>query len=142
MATEDKTPQKLTHKSGTWLIVLGVVGFVTAVVLELIPVTADYTPGALPAVSFFLIMLGMAFVFPDMLQDGNNLSTMRVIVYMVVSVFVIVAVKIGWEAENFDDFKMDRTWVYILGLAFGSKVFQSFSENLGDDKTAKEGDDK
>lgn len=132
--------QTATQKLGYWLIRLGVIGFAASIVLDMLPLRQEYAMGSLPAVSFFIIMLGIAFVFPELLSDeSKGLSTMRVIVFMVVSVFVVIAIKIGWAATNFDDFKLDRTWVYILGLAFGSKVFQSFSEKLGEEPQQPKG---
>ena len=53
---------------------------------------------------------------------------MRIIVFVVVMVFAIVHLRIGWTAGTFKDFQIDQTWVYILGLAFGSKAFQRFTE--------------
>ena len=33
------------------------------------------------------------------------------------------------HAGSFEDFTIDKTWVYILGLAFGSKAIQKFGED-------------
>lgn len=126
-----------TTRLGRTLMTVGVVALVAAVIIGLVPSIRDYDHGGLPAVGLFFILLGMALVFPDMLQDDTkSISTMRVVVFMIVSVFVIIAVKLGWQSANFDDFRIDRTWVYILGLALGSKVFQSFSEGMADPGTA------
>lgn len=37
-------------------------------------------------------------------------------------------IKNGWNAGSFEEFTIDQTWVYILGLAFGSKAIQKFGE--------------
>ncbi|RYY62546.1 MAG: hypothetical protein EOO05_02400 [Chitinophagaceae bacterium] len=82
------------------------------------------------AIGFFLIMLGLAFLFPEMLEGpGQSVSSMRVTVYMVVSVFVFLAVKIGWATGSFAEFQLDSTWAYILAIALGSKAVQSLGEN-------------
>lgn len=116
---------------GKWLMILGIAGLVVTVIFNMTPGLRPYDKGALPAISFFFILLAMAFLYPDMLQDGSkSLSTMRVVVFMTISVFTIIAIKIGWVAPNYDDFRIDRTWVYILGLVFGSKLFQNYTEGL------------
>ncbi|MEQ1588060.1 MAG: hypothetical protein ABL895_19420 [Cyclobacteriaceae bacterium] len=113
---------------GRFLIVLGAIGFMTSAILGF----TDYSgldEGALPAASFFIILVGMVFHFPTLLQEAKGeVSTMRVIVFAVVMVFAVVHLKIGWNAGTFKDFQIDNTWVYIIGLAFGSKVFQKFNE--------------
>jgi hypothetical protein len=74
-------------------------------------------------------MIGMCFYFPSLLEESKGeVSTMRVVVFAVVMVFVFIYVKIGWNAGLFEEFKIDSTWVYILGLAFGSKAIQKFAE--------------
>ena len=121
-------PTELQKWCGVALITLGVIGFAIAL---LIPKNAEsIDSGEVVAVSMLFIMLGLAFFLPQLLavSNGQDYSTMRVVVFIIVAVFVITAVKIGWNAETFDDFTIDRSWLYILGLAFGSKVFQSFAE--------------
>lgn len=123
----------LAKKFGRSLILLGAIGFMVAALLSF----TDYSgldEGALPAASFFLILIGMVFHFPTLLQEAKGeISTMRVIVFAVVMVFCVIHLKIGWNAGTFKDFNIDQTWIYILGLAFGSKVFQKF----GEDETKK-----
>ena len=53
---------------------------------------------------------------------------MRVVVLIVVLVFAVVYIKLGWIAGSFEQFTIDTSWIYILGLAFGSKAFQKFAE--------------
>jgi hypothetical protein len=113
---------------GLCLIVLGVVGFVASAIISF-TVYSGMDNGALPALSFLSIMLGVALGFPSMLQDtGGGVSTMRVVVFVIVVLFCTIYFKIGWSISKFEDFKIDKTWIYILGLAFGSKVFQRFGE--------------
>jgi hypothetical protein len=84
---------------------------------------------SLMAIGFFLIMLGIAFFFPDMLKSNNVTSTMRVAIYMIISVFVFLCVKIGWNCSSFEKFELNSNWTYLIGIALGSKAVQSFSEN-------------
>ncbi len=122
-----------TQTTGIVLIVISILGLIASGIINYIIVQAD---GGLPAVSFFMLMVGIAFVFPELLQDSSNsLSTMRVIVFMVVSVFCLLYVKMGWELKDMKLFTIDKAWIYILGLAFGGKVVQSFS---GDNKGNKD----
>lgn len=115
-------------KFGTLLIVLGTIGFLAAVILSFTPISG-LDQGALPAASFLSILIGIAFAFPSLLQDtGGGLSTMRIIVFAVVLLFCTIYLKIGWSISNFEQFTIDQRWVYILGLAFGSKAFQRFGE--------------
>jgi hypothetical protein len=117
---------------GLWLIVLGTLGFAASVIISF-TVYSGMDNGALPAASFLSIMLGVALAFPSMLQDtGGGVSTMRVMVFVIVVLFCTIYFKIGWTISKFEDFKIDRTWIYILGLAFGSKVFQRFGEEADD----------
>jgi hypothetical protein len=116
------------QRFGKWLIMLGIFGFLAAVILSFTPI-ADLDNGAIPAGAFLCIMLGMAFHFPTMLEESKGeISTMRILVFAIVMVFCVIYLKIGWSLNNFENFSIDKTWVYILGLAFGSKVFQKFSE--------------
>ena len=116
-------------KFGLFLIVLGTIGFLAAVIISFTPL-AGMDQGALPAASFLSIMIGIAFAFPSMLQDvSGGASTMRIIVFAVVLLFCTIYMKIGWSVSNFEQFTIDQRWIYILGLAFGSKAFQRFGEN-------------
>ena len=55
---------------------------------------------------------------------------MRLIVFMLISVFVIITIKLGWSVKDLKEFKIDESWKYIIGIALGSKAVQSFSENM------------
>lgn len=124
-----------TEQFGKWLILAGFVGFTAAIVLSF-TAYSGLDQGALPSISFLVIMLGMAFHFPTMLQEsGGEVSTMRIIVFGLVMVFCVIYLKISWTVGNFEDFKIDETWIYILGLAFGSKVFQKFGEEKKENKS-------
>jgi hypothetical protein len=113
---------------GIWLVRLGVLGFAVAVI-QSFTVWAGMDRGGIPAASITIILLGLCFAMPSMLEDNTGgISTMRVVVLAVVLVFTLVYVKLGWNAGSFEDFTIDERWVYILGLAFGAKAAQRFAE--------------
>lgn len=114
---------------GIILILVGVAGFAATAVLSVTDID-KVTNGTIPALSFLVLMLGVTFAFPSLLEESKgDVSTMRVVVLIVVLVFATVYIKLGWIAGNFEAFTIDKSWVYILGLAFGSKAFQKFAEN-------------
>lgn len=131
-----KDYQQRTQSMGYGLIWVGVIGLAFAAGVVTLQGTEPtngtrppFSPGAVAAAAFFLIMLGMAFVFPSMLRDENKaLSTMRVLVFMVISVFVILSIKTGWDVREMRDLVVDDNWLYIIGLCLGGKVAQKFSE--------------
>ena len=47
--------------------------------------------------------------------------------------FCTIYLKIGWTITKLETLTIDQRWVYILGLAFGSKAFQRFSEQTDPD---------
>ena len=121
-----KVPDQKT--AGRYLIIIGVVGLVAAAIISF-TIYSGIEGGAVPAISFLFIMTGMCFYFPSLLEEAKGeISTMRVIVFAVVMVFVFIYVKLGWTAGTFEEFTIDSTWIYILGIAFGSKAIQKFAE--------------
>lgn len=113
---------------GLILIVLGTIGFLAAVIISF-TAYSGMDQGALPAASFLSILIGIAFAFPSLLQDtSGGVSTMRITVFAIVLLFCTIYLKIGWSVSKFEEFSIDQRWVYILGLAFGSKAFQRFGE--------------
>ena len=122
---ESPTPPS---RIGKVLVVIGIAGFLIAVILSFTPLSGLDT-GALPAGSFLITMIGLAFAFPSMLEESpGSISTMRIIVFAVVMVFCVIYLKIAWSVGSLGSFTIDNSWIYILGLAFGSKVFQKFGE--------------
>ncbi|HET9136796.1 MAG TPA: hypothetical protein VFO76_09170 [Candidatus Kapabacteria bacterium] len=125
-------------KLGSILIYTGIAGFVAAVIVSFTQYSG-LDQGAIPAASVFFILIGMCFLFPTMLSEGDTdnapVSTMRVIVFSIVMVFVIIYIKIGWNAGSFEDFTIDKSWIYILGLALGGKTMQKFAEQDDDSTT-------
>jgi hypothetical protein len=121
---------------GKWLIILGTIGFLVAVIISFTALSG-LDQGALPAASFLSIMLGIAFAYPSLLQDTQGgLSTMRIVVFAVVLLFCVIYLKIGWTITKLETLTIDQRWIYILGLAFGSKAFQRFGEKEEDDTIA------
>jgi hypothetical protein len=87
-------------------------------------------PGLITAVSFLFLMVGLIFYFPDIICDANGgPSTMRIVVLIVMFIFSFIYIKVAREAGTLTNIKIDQSWIYIIGLAFGSKVFQKFAEN-------------
>lgn len=122
------------QKFGVILIIIGTAGLLAAVIMSF-TVYSGIDQGAIPAASFLFVLLGFAFANPSMLQDSQSggVSTMRIIVFAVVMLFCTIYLKIGWSISKFEQFSIDKTWIYILGLAFGSKVFQKFGEDAAAD---------
>jgi len=87
------------------------------------------SPGLITAFGFVFLVLGLVFYFPDIINEGDNgPSTMRVVVLVIVLIFAFVYVKAARETGTLANLKIDQSWIYVLGLAFGSKVFQKFAE--------------
>lgn len=138
MAKEQPTNTDTQKKIGIALIILGVIGLVTTGILSLFVVPVVTMDGSIPAISVFLLLLGMVFYFPDLLEDqSGGISTMRVVVLMTISVFVITTIKLGWTVASLLEFRIDQSWIYILGLAFGAKAVQRFAEDPEDKGTPK-----
>jgi hypothetical protein len=113
---------------GTILIVIGVIGFIAEAIISF-TVLSGMDHGAIPASAVLLIIIGMCFFWPTLLEESTGqVSTMRVLCLAVILVFVVIYTKLGWTADGFDEFKIDPTWVYVLGLAFGAKAVQKYAE--------------
>lgn len=82
------------------------------------------------AIFFFIIMLGMSFAFPTLLEGPNNdLSTMRITVFMMVNVICMLILKNGWDAGSMKNIGVDEYWMGIIAFVFGAKATQSFFES-------------
>lgn len=115
---------------GAILLLLGIVALLIIGISSYFEGKED-NDGTFVAIGFFFIMMGIALLFPGMLRSDSKggLSTMRIAVFMVVSVFVFLCIKIGWSCQSFSNFKLDSTWGYIIAAALGSKAVQSLGEN-------------
>ncbi len=84
------------------------------------------------AISFFMITLGVSFVFPSLLQDQNKgLSTMRITVFMMTNIICMLLLKIGWsdKINSLKDIGLDQWWMGVIAFIFGAKATQSYFEN-------------
>ena len=126
--------QKLSMYFGAFLILLSIAGFTTTAILSVTDLER-ITNGTFPAVSFLVLITGLVFYFPSLIEERKGeVSTMRIVVLITVLVFGVVYIKLGWVAGSFESFVIDTSWIYILGLAFGGKAFQRFAENDEEEK--------
>jgi len=117
----------IQQRLGALLIAAGLAGLVYTAFRSL-------QDGGTPAISLFLVIIGLIFYFPTLLEgDLGTTSTMRVAVLMLVSLFIILTVKVGWHETSLASLKLDPNWVWVLAAALGGKAAQSFSENASPD---------
>ena len=130
---QKKPQRKLISKNETKVSWLQIIGFlmILAGILYLVGNMFLFGVGAEEvAIIFFDIMLGVAFAFPDMLKDDNQqVSTMRIVVFMIVNVICMLLLKIGWDKGSFEEIGIDGYWMGIIGFLFGAKAAQSFFES-------------
>ena len=128
----DKMPQ-----FGMALICIAIVGFIVSLFVNN-NISYNFWGGTIPAISFLILMMGLVFKFPTMLEESpGQVSTMRIIVFAISMVFCVMYIRLAWNTSSLEGMKIDDKWVYILGLAWGSKVIQKFGEdNTPEDKTA------
>lgn len=82
------------------------------------------------SIAFFSTMLGVAFAFPDMLKgQTKDISTMRIVVFMLVNVICMLLLKIGWGKSSLTEIGLDGYWMGVIGFLFGAKVTQAVFEN-------------
>jgi len=127
--------RKLLHAAGPKISYLQIIGFIV-ILAGLISVFVGQLIGKLDnkgiAVGFFIIMLGIACAFPDLLRDTNKgLSTMRIVVFMMVNVICIIMLKIGWDdaTKSLKDIGLDQYWMGVIAFTFGAKATQSYFES-------------
>jgi len=114
---------------GASILILGVVALIGIVMYDFTEPKSS-NENNVAAVGVFLIMMGIALLFPDMLKgnDKETTSAMRVAVFMVVSIFSILAVKVFWGCKP-EEFSLNPNWAWLVGAALGSKAVQSLGEN-------------
>lgn len=131
------TQRSLLQPSGNTFSILQLIGFI-AMLAGIISMSVaaflsyPFIP-SLVAVSFFVIMLGMCFAFPAMLEGPDGPSAMRITVFMIISLVSLLTIKIGW-AEGIRSLKeigLDQAWVALAGFAVGAKATQKFIETRG-----------
>lgn len=124
---------------GFVLIVIGIIYFSSFLLpdgiknfwfLKQLLLESGPNPGGI-SIAFFTTMLGVAFAFPEMLKGGrtNEMSTMRITVFMFTNVICMLLLKIGWGKEHLSDIGLDSSWVGIIAFLFGAKAAQSYFEN-------------
>ncbi|HVW95567.1 MAG TPA: hypothetical protein VHA56_06340 [Mucilaginibacter sp.] len=122
----DKSTEKVTY-----LQILGFVLIAAGVVCILISLTPVLTlTGECLSVIFFIIMLGVAFSFPDLLQDQNQgISTMRLVTFMMINVICMLLLKIGWLQPSLNGIGINAYWMGIIAFVFGAKATQAYFES-------------
>lgn len=111
---------------GFWLIIAGVIALFFQLGLN---AKGDEISGQKFGITFFIIMLGVAFANPDLLQDATGgLSTMRMVVFMFTNVICLIFIKVGWSVHNLEEFHLSASWVSLIAFVFGSKAAQSYFE--------------
>ena len=124
-----KVAGDLTRLFGFLLIVTGIVMILISVYDD--SLNATPLTGKQIAVDFFIIMLGMCFAFPSLLKGGDdNLSTMRIVVFMMVNVICMLMLKNGWGLSDLSQLGIDANWMGIIAFVFGGKVVQSYFEHM------------
>ena len=119
------------QKIGIILLILGILLLIVCGFSTLGEEKTATAFSGLAATGFFNIMLGISLIYPEMLAGNSGAaSTMRMSIFMIVSVFVVLVVKIGWGTADLSNFKLDQTWAYVLAIALGSKAIQYFAEKL------------
>ncbi|MCI4443907.1 MAG: hypothetical protein JHC39_10455 [Lentimicrobium sp.] len=106
---------------GFKLIILGIIGIIVAAFID---------KSAIVAISFFVIMLGVAFAFPTLLEGNEGLSTMRIVVFMMINVICILLLKFGWGKNSLIDIGLDGWWMGVIAFTFGAKATQAYFENV------------
>jgi hypothetical protein len=125
--------RKLLHVSEDKVSYLQIIGFIVILIGLLYLLYAQLTgklTGECIATIFFSIMLGFAFVFPDLLRDSNKgLSTMRIVVFMMINVICMLLLKIGWEQHDLKAIGLDQYWMGVIAFVFGAKATQTYFES-------------
>lgn len=125
--------RKLIHNAEEKISYLQIMGFIVilfALIYLIIKQLFYKLDGDFVSMNFFSIMLGIAFAFPDLLQDSNKgLSTMRIVVFMMINVICILLLQIGWGKHSLKDIGIDQYWMGIIAFVFGAKATQSYFES-------------
>jgi hypothetical protein len=104
-------------------------GVVTLLVSGAWPLWGSSLPGDVPAVGLVLILFGFVCNNPAMLRDDTaSVSSMRVVVFGLFSVFAVLSVKAGWSATKLGDLSVSPGWAALLAAALGGKAAQAFAE--------------
>jgi hypothetical protein len=126
-------PDPRSYWFGNILLAIGTLGLLVGSLFR-----SEAASGGVVAAAIFTVLVGLCVRFPSLLQDGTlaadmtpNYSSMRVIVLMVVAVFAVLTIKVGWTTAGIDKLKIDESWAWVLAAALGGKVTQSvFAEKV------------
>lgn len=119
---------------GFILIAFGIIYFASFLLpkktSDVLPFLDQRVDSSRIAIAFFTMMLGVAFAFPEMLRgQTNEISTMRIIVFMLANVICMLLLKIGWDKHSLGEIGLDGYWMGIIAFLFGAKATQSYFEN-------------
>lgn len=127
-----KNEGKLTYIQffGFVLITIGIIYFITCLILTGLEFKKQ-CGGHEISVVFFTTMMGVSFAFPEMLKgpQSDEMSTMRITVFMLTNVICMLLLKVGWEAQSLEAIGLDSSWVGVIAFLFGAKAVQSYFEN-------------
>ena len=122
--------RKLISSNETGISFIQIGGFIIiAIGIITIVIFALLNNSSIIAVSFFMIMLGIAFAFPTLLEGSEGLSTMRIVVFMVTNLICLLMIKIGWGKDSLESIGLDQWWMGVIAFVFGAKATQSYFES-------------
>lgn len=102
---EKKDPPKRDQVSAAFgyiLMSIAVLAFLVMMIKDELGHPSGYAYIEVP-ILFFITMLVFVCIHPDLLKDaGKNLSTMRVVVFMMVNVVCLLMLRIGWDSLSFN----------------------------------------
>jgi multisubunit Na+/H+ antiporter MnhB subunit len=107
---------------------LGTGVLVVSLLLFLTGLSAPGAAGNRMAIALVLLLVALPLLYPTMLREGRAVSTMRAIVYLVVGLFAVLTIRVGWGASTIADIKIDPWWATIISAAIGGKAVQSLGE--------------
>jgi len=119
---------------GRGVLALGALAMVFAL---LRPGAAQCPPGNVAALAMFLLLLGAAMQFPSMLRDDSkDVSSMRVVLFVVAGLFCVVTIKAAWNATALSELSINGQWAALLASLILGKAVQTFSEAKQSSDTA------
>ncbi len=99
------------------------------VTVEQRPRPPAIVPGELPALALLLLILGLALLQPGIFKDDTGaVSSLRVLMFGMVSLSLLMFVKVAWNAQSIAELKLDPWWSTLLSTVFAAKAVQSFGE--------------
>jgi hypothetical protein len=129
LTTPSRTPPSRLTTVETWRFVVGfaLVAAAFALIAYGIFSSAAKSENKLAAGLLLFFMSG-PLLYPSMLREGETVSTMRAVVYMLGVVFSVTTFRLAWRAESFAELAPNPWWTAIITAALGGKAIQSFAE--------------